>query len=202
MLVNEANSKSMEDNLWISEIADVVDVLNKGGVILYPTDTIWGLGCDAMDEKAIATIYQIKQRSADLPLVVLVDSIEMLKAYVPKIHPRVETLLTMHHKPLTIIYSGVKEFPPVLYGNKKTVAIRVVQDAFCQEMIRMFGRPIVSTSANISGEPWPQGFGEISSEIIKASNYVVRYRRDEKQTGEPSVIASYNSKGVLNFLRE
>ena len=155
-----------------------------------------------MNEQAIRRIYQIKQRDLSQPLVVLVDSIEMLKTYATRIHPRVETLLTMHFKPLTILYPRVEGLPEILCSSGNTVGIRVVQDEFCQEVIRHFGRPIVSTSANISGAPWPKGFGEISSQILEAADHIVRYRRDEKETGEPSVIATYNSKGVLDFIRE
>jgi L-threonylcarbamoyladenylate synthase len=202
MLVNEANSGEMDDNLWVTELAAAVSTLEKGGIVLHPTDTIWGLGCDAFNEKAIEKIYKLKKRPLSSPLIVLVESLEMLKLYAPRIHPRVETLLSLHMKPLTIVYPNVKGFPDILYSEKKTVAIRVVQDAFCQAMIREFGKPIVSTSANLTGEPWPRGFGEINSEIIKGVNYVVRHRREEKVTGTPSVIATYNSKGNLSFLRE
>ena len=196
------NSEHMEDKLWLGEVTEVVSVLEKGGIVLYPTDTIWGLGCDAFNVKSVEKIYKIKNRPKTAPLIVLVDCLEMLKHYAPRIHPRIETLLSMHTQPLTIIYPDVKHLPEILYSEKKTVAIRVVMDSFCQEVIQQLGRPMVSTSANLSGHPWPKGFGEISSEIIKASNYVVRYRREEKQTGEPSVIATYNSKGNLHFVRE
>lgn len=202
MLVNEAKTEQMDDNFWVAELPEAVATLEKGGVILYPTDTIWGLGCDALNEKAIEKIYKIKKRPPTSPFIVLVDSIEMLKHYAPRVHPRVETLLSMHRQPLTIIYPDVKGLPRILYSDKKTVAIRVVLDPFCQALVQQFGRPIVSTSANASGHPWPKGFGEISSEIIKAVNYVVRHRREEKVTGAPSVIATYNSKGNLTFLRE
>ena len=202
MFAKGANSGLMEDNLWISEIPEVVGVLQRGGVIVYPTDTIWGIGCDAMNAEAIRSVYEIKRRDLSQPLIVLVDSIEMLKTYAPRIHPRVETLLTMHHQPLTIIYPGVKGFPEILSAGKKTIAIRVIHEPFCRKMIAAFGRPIVSTSANVSGDPWPKGFGEISSEILTAADYVVRHRRDEKETGAPSVIATYNSKGILDFIRE
>jgi len=196
------NWESMDDNLWINEAIDAARALARGEIVLYPTDTIWGLGCDARNEQSITKLYQIKNRPASQPMIVLVESIEMLKQFVPRIHPRVETLLTMHFQPLTIVYPGVTGLPQILYSEKKTIAIRVVQDAFCQTMIRELGAPIVSTSANTSGEPWPKGFGEISSEILTAADYVVRHRRDEKHTGEPSVIATYNSKGMLQFLRE
>lgn len=202
MFANGANSGLMDDNLWVSEIGEVVEMVKRGQVILYPTDTIWGLGCDAKNEKAVLRIYKIKKRPLDQPMIILVDSIEMLKEYVSRIHPRVETLLSMHQQPLTVIYPHGNQLPEVVTGGKKTVGIRVVRDAFCQEIIRQLGGPIVSTSANVTGKPWPKGFGEISSEILKASDYVVRYRRDEKATGEPSVIATFNAKGVLNFIRD
>jgi L-threonylcarbamoyladenylate synthase len=192
----------MDENLWMTEAEEASRALGRGEIILYPTDTIWGLGCDACSVQSIEKLYSIKNRPGSMPMIVLVDSIEMLKQYAPSIHPRVETLLTMHFQPLTIIYPGVQGLPEILQSEKKTIAIRVVQDAFCQAMIHHFGRPIVSTSANVSGEPWPKGFGEISSEILTAADFVVRHRREEKQTGEPSVIATYNSKGMLQFLRE
>lgn len=192
----------MEDRIWEIELPEALSVLEKGGVILYPADTIWGIGCDATNPKAIEKIYKIKNRPHSSPLIILVDSIAMLKSYAKRVHPRVETLLSMHVQPLTIIYDHVKGLPDILYSDKKTIAIRVVRDTFCQELIRQFGKPIVSTSANVSGEPWPKGFGEISSDILKSANYIVRYRREEKNTGEPSVIATYNSKGTLDFLRE
>jgi L-threonylcarbamoyladenylate synthase len=188
--------------LWTAEALNAAEALARGEIILYPTDTIWGLGCDASNVQAIEKLYRIKNRPGAMPMIVLVDSIEMLKQYAPRIHPRVETLLTMHFQPLTIIYPGVQNLPEILRSEKKTIAIRVVQDAFCQAMIHALGRPIVSTSANVSGEPWPKGFGEISSEILTSADFIVRHRREEKETGEPSVIASYNSKGILNFLRE
>jgi L-threonylcarbamoyladenylate synthase len=192
----------MDDNLWIAELEEICATLEKGGVILYPSDTIWGIGCDATNVKAIEKIYKIKKRPPSAPLIVLVDSIDMLKHYVSRIHPRVETLLSLHLQPLTIVYHGVKGLPDILHSDRKTVGIRVVLDPFCQAVIRRFGRPIISTSANVSGTPWPKGFGEISSEIIKASNYIVRHRREEKNTGQPSVVATYDAKGELTFLRE
>ena len=202
MLAHGTKSEQMEDNLWISEIPEVVEVLQKGGIVLYPTDTIWGLGCDALNEKAIEKIYKIKRRPPSAPLIVLVDSIEMLKRHVTRLHPRIESLLAVHAKPLTIVYSEVNGLPGSLYSEKKTIGIRITGDPFCKEMIHQLGRPVVSTSANVAGQAWPKGFGEISSEIIKASNYVVRHRREEKHTGEPSVVATYNRKGNLQFLRE
>src|SRR5690606_8289401 len=141
---NTANSGLMEDNFWISEIADVVGALRRGEIILYPSDTIWGLGCDATNEKAVQKIFKIKRRAPDQPLIILVDSIEMLKEYAVRIHPRVETLLSLYHKPLTVIYPSAEKLPSSVSGGKDTIAVRVTHDPFCREIIRRLGRPIVS----------------------------------------------------------
>ncbi len=195
-------SQQIPENLWSEEIDTVVAALRKGGVVLHPTDTIWGLACDAFSEKAVERIYKIKKRPRNKPMILLVDNLAMLKTYVPHLHPRVDTLLALHHQPLTIIYPNAVDLPEYLYSDQRTIAIRMVRDAFCQAMIAGFGKPVISTSANVHASPWPRGFGEISSEIIKASTYVVRYRREEKVTGEPSVIATVNKKGQLEFFRE
>ena len=183
------------------KIEDIITILENGGTILYPTDTIWGLGCDAMNEKAIEKIYSLKNRPKDKPFTILVNSIEMLKTYAPDIHPRVETLHTYHVLPLTLIYEESIELPEILLGKNKSAAIRIVKDEFCHQLIRSFGRPIVSTSANISNEPYPNNFGEISSPILKGVDYVVRHRQEEKQAQKPSILARYDENGELIFLR-
>jgi L-threonylcarbamoyladenylate synthase len=183
------------------KIEDIITILENGGTILYPTDTIWGLGCDAMNEKAIEKIYSLKNRPKDKPFTILVNSIEMLKTYAPDIHPRIETLHTYHVLPLTLIYEESIELPDILLGKNKSAAIRIVKDEFCHQLIRSFGRPIVSTSANISNEPFPTNFGEISSPILKGVDYVVRHRQEEKQAQKPSILARYDENGELIFLR-
>lgn len=183
------------------KIEDIITILKNGGSILYPTDTIWGIGCDALSEEAIKKVYQLKERPEDKPLTVLVDSIEMLKKYIPDIHPRVETLHTYHKLPLTLIYENALEFPDLLLGNNRSAGIRIVKDEFCCALIQAFGRPIVSTSANISNEPFPNNFGEISSPILQGVDYVVRHRQEEKNNPQPSVVARYDQNGELIFLR-
>ena len=182
-------------------IKEISGILQKGGVILYPTDTIWGLGCDATNEKAVKKIYQIKKRELDKPLIVLVDGVEMLKTYVDEIHPRVETLLVLHRRPLTLIHPAYHSLPNIVSGGQPSIGIRVVQDDFCRELISEFGKPIISTSANISSRPFPRHFGEITSDIFRQVDYIVRHRQDDKQPAEPSVVASYDRNGELNFLR-
>ena len=186
----------------LDNISEISEQLETGGVILYPTDTIWGLGCDATNERAIRRIFNIKNRSLNQPLVILVDSIEMLKEYVPQIHPRVETLLTLHERPLTIVHPQSQNLPQILKGDFSSIGIRVAKDPFCRALIAAFGKPIVSTSANKSKQPYPKHFGEITSEIFKEVDYVVRYRQNDTDPGEPSVIATYNQLGELDFLRK
>ena len=182
-------------------ISEICKLLDKGKVILYPTDTIWGIGCDATNESAIKRLYQIKNRDYSKPLIILVDSIHMLKEYVVDMHPRIETLLTLHHRPLTIVHPKSKNLPTVLSGGSPSIGIRIAQDLFCRELISAFGKPIVSSSGNVSNQPFPRNFGEISSEIIKQVDYVVKFRQEEKKIAEPSVVATYDSSGELIFLR-
>jgi L-threonylcarbamoyladenylate synthase len=183
------------------KIEDIISVLSKGGLILYPTDTIWGIGCNACDLKAINRIYQLKQRATSKNFVVLVDSIEMLKKYVREVPPRIETLLSYHTRPLTMVFDEARNLPENLIASDNTIAVRIVQDAFCQDLIGTYGFPLVATSANISGQPYPANFGEINSDIIKGVDYIVKIRRHEKSIGQPSVIAKIMEDGELDFLR-
>jgi len=183
------------------DIFEITDLLLKGSVICYPTDTIWGIGCDATNEEAIAKISQIKERAPEKGYVLLVSSIEMLQQYV-KVHPRLETLLTFHLRPLTVIYDRSVGLPDSVKAPNGSVAIRITQDEFCKELIETLGRPLLSTSANISGEPFPPTFGAISSAILGAVGYVVKYRQDDKEPSEPSAIATLDRHLELVFLRE
>jgi len=184
------------------DISEIVRLLENGGIICYPTDTIWGIGCDATNEAAVARISALKGRPPEKGYVVLVSSIEMLKEFVPKVHPRLETLLAYHTRPLTIIYERNVRLPVFSKAPGGSAAIRVVQDEFCRELINALGKPIISTSANISGEPYPPTFGGVSSEILGSVDYVVKYRQDDKEPGEPSAIAKLDRHMELEFLRE
>ena len=185
------------------DISEIVHLLERGGIICYPTDTIWGIGCDATNEAAIARISSLKGRAPDKGYVLLVSSIEMLKKYATKIHPRLETLLAFHQRPLTIVYErGVVGLPAATKAPDGSAAIRVVHDEFCQELIEAFGKPLISTSANKNGEPFPPTFGAVSSEILSSMDYVVKYRQDDKEPGEPSSIAKLDRHHELEFIRE
>lgn len=180
----------------------ITTTLENSGLILYPTDTIWGIGCDATNEDAVQRIFDLKKRPYDKPFVILVNSIEMLKNYVEHVHPRVETLLMYHVQPLTIIYDQAKNLPPIAHAPDGSVAIRVVQDSFCRELIQQFGKPLVASSANIIEKPYPANFGGISSDVITGVDYVVKWKQGEKKLGQPSVIAKFSKKEELVFLRE
>lgn len=186
--------------LYTDNFAEIIELLNAGKIILYPTDTIWGLGCDAMNKEAIEKIYTIKERVPDKPFIILVSDIDMLKSYIKDIHPRVETLLSHHTRPLTVIYKAKKNIPEILLENGK-VAIRVIVEEKIAELIRQFGRPIVSTSANISNEDFPENFESINSKIKAAVDYIFHYKRNDKELRAPSVIASFSKSGKLKFHR-
>ena len=176
-------------------------VLEDGGLILYPTDTIWGIGCDATNPVAVQRIFNLKQRPTSKPFVLLVNSIEMLKEYVGQVHPRIETLLLHHIQPLTVVYDKGKNLPDIAMAANGSVAIRVVMDSFCKELIGQFGKPLVASSANISDRPFPANFGGISSDVITGVDYVVKWKQGEKKLNQPSVIAKLSDKGELDFLR-
>jgi len=176
-------------------------VLEDGGLILYPTDTIWGIGCDATNPVAVQRIFNLKQRPTSKPFVLLVDSIEMLKNYVEQIHPRIETLLLHHVQPLTVVYNRGKNLPDISMATNRSVAIRVVMDSFCKELIGQFGKPLIASSANMSDRPFPANFGGISSDVITGVDYVVKWKQGEKKLNQPSVIAKLSDKGEMEFIR-
>lgn len=185
---------------FCDELPQVLNTLKSGGTIIYPTDTIWGIGCDAFNESAVGNLFYLKKRPRNKPLLLLVDSIAMLKQFV-EIHPRVETLLFYHKQPLTIIYKADKRIPQYLTSDKHSIGIRVVKDDFCREIIKSFGKPITSTSANFSGDNFPITFQDVDSKFLQVADYVVRHRQEDMAKGSPSVIASFNQEGELSFLR-
>lgn len=180
----------------------ITNVLEEGGTILYPTDTIWGIGCDATNASAVKKIFSLKNRPIHKPFVLLVDSIDMLRDYVAHLHPRIETLLMYHVKPLTVVYEEGKNLPDISVAADRSVAIRVVVDSFCKELIGKFGKPLVATSANVSDQPFPANFGGISSDILRGVDYVVKWKQGDKMQNQPSVIVKLSDKEELIFLRD
>jgi L-threonylcarbamoyladenylate synthase len=182
-------------------IEQTISVLQSGGVILFPADTIWGIGSDASDQEAIGKIYTIKGRSLHKPLIVLVSDLEQLYAVASTVHPRVDTLLHYHDRPLTVIYPGTKKEFRHLAAKDGTIGVRLVKSGFCHDLISNYGRPLVSTSANLAGEDYPTNFGSVSTSIISKVDYALPAFTEKNITGTPSVIARYDDNGELEFLR-
>ncbi len=186
-----------------NDINNALEVLRKGGVILYPTDTVWGLGCDATNANAVKRIYEIKKRADNKSMILLSDSVNRLFSYVENIPELAEQLIELSDKPLTIILEGAKNLAEnVINKEDKSVGFRVVNDEFCQKLIFQFRKPIVSTSANISGEPTPTIFDEISDEIKNSVDYVVEYRQDDTLKAKPSGIIKLSNDNSIVVIRE
>jgi len=183
------------------ELKKSLEVLLKGGVIVYPTDTIWGIGCDATDEKAVEKVFELKQRNDSKSLIILVDGMEMLHNYVKKLPKKVSCVLAGSSRPTSVIYKNPKGLSENVIAKDNTVAIRIVHDEFCQRLIQAFGKPIVSTSANYSGKASPKCFDDIDRSLLNKVDYVVNLHRDEKQN-RSSQLVKISDKGRIEFLRK
>ena len=190
------------DTAMKEDIRRALDVLNKGGVILYPTDTIWGIGCDATNEEAVSRVYAIKRRDDAKALITLVDSEAKIQGYVREIPDVAWQLIDCSTRPLTIIYDGARHLAPNLLAEDGSVAIRLTREAFSRELCLRFHRPIVSTSANLSGEPSPATFDDISEDIKQAVDYVCTSRRDDRTPARPSSIIKLAANGEVKIIRE
>ncbi len=184
------------------EIKKACEVMQKGGVILYPTDTVWGIGCDATNEEAVRRVFEIKRRADSKAMLVLVDSPVKVDFYVDEVPEVAWDLIEMTTKPLTIIYDGARNLAHNLIAEDGSVGIRVTNEEFSKQLCFRFRKAIVSTSANISGHPAPSVFSEISDEIKKAVDYVVDYRREETGHPKPSGIIKLGKGGQIKIIRE
>ena len=184
-----------------ADIQACLDVLKKGGLILYPTDTVWGIGCDATNADAVKKVYALKKRADSKALIVLVDSPEVLDHYVVDVPYMAYELINVAVKPLTIVYEGAFNMAKDLMGDNDSVGIRVTSESFTHELCRRFGRPIVSTSANVSGGNTAHTFNEIDKQIIDGVDYVVEYRRNDTNIAEPSNVILLSSDGTFKILR-
>ncbi len=184
------------------ELTKALAILKSGGVILYPTDTVWGLGCDATNEIAAAKINAIKGRAEDKSFIVLLNSENQLQSYVSEIPDVAYELIEYAENPLTIVFSGAKNLAKNVINADGTVGIRVVKHTFCEELLQRFRRPITSTSANVSGQPTPQFFDEISAEIIDAVDYVVDLEQELREVKKPSTIIKLGPSGQFEFIRK
>lgn len=184
------------------EINNALEVLKSGGVILYPTDTVWGLGCDATNEDAVAKVNAIKGRAADKSLIVLLENDNKLQSYVAEIPDVAYELIEYAENPMTIVFSGAKNLAKNVINSDGTVGIRVVKHDFCEQLLQRFRKPIVSTSANISGQPTPQFFDEISDEVKEAVDYIVDYEQELQELKKPSTIVKLGPSGQFEFIRK
>ena len=184
------------------DIKQAIDVLNKGGIILYPTDTVWGLGCDATNAEAVKRIYEIKHRVDSKALITLVDSEVKVQFYVRDVPSVAWDLIELSEKPVTIIYDNARNMAENLIANDGSVGIRVTNEAFSKELCFRFKKAIVSTSANISGEASPSCFNEISEEIKNAVDYICQSRQNEKNKARPSSIIKLGAGGEIKVIRE
>jgi len=186
----------------IKEIKKTIDVLYKGGVILYPTDTIWGIGCDATNEDAVKKIYEIKKRSDTKSMLILLDDATRIQSYVYEMPEIAWDLIDVTDKPLTIIYPNAKNIAKNLIPNDKSIGIRIIKDDFCNQLIRKFKKPIVSTSANISGNKNPSNFSDIDEYIKNSVDYIVNHKQNEKNNIASSQIIKLGIGGEIEILRK
>ena len=184
-----------------TEIENCIAVLKKGGLILYPTDTVWGIGCDATNPEAVEKVFKLKQRSDEKSLICLVHDFRMLNEYVENVPEVAYDILKFAKKPTTIIYDDPIRVAENIIAADNSLAIRVTKDEFCKKMIQRFRKPLVSTSANISGEKTPQSYSEIDPLILEGVDYVVNLHH-EKKSGKPSSIIKLKNDGSVKVIRE
>ena len=192
----------MEQEIDLEEVKAAVDTLKAGGIILYPTDTVWGIGCDATNEAAVARVFELKRRADSKSLITLVADADMLGKYVKVIPEVAINLLEVNDKPMTIIYPDAMGLAPNVLAEDGSAGIRIPMNDFCVAVIRRFHKPIVSTSANISGEPAPAFYEDIPMEIIDAVDWVADPYLEEGATGEPSQIIQVGLHGEIKVIRE
>lgn len=190
-----------ENIIDLAEIDEAVEILRQGGIILYPTDTVWGLGCDATNSEAVEKIYALKKRSDSKSLITLVSDADMIGKYVKVIPEIAVNLIEVNDKPMTIIYPGAMGLAGNVIAEDGSVGIRIPQHDFCRQLIRRFRKPIVSTSANISGESAPSFYEDIPIEIIEAADWVADPVLQEGSTGEPSQIIKVGLGGEIQIIR-
>ena len=184
------------------DIKKACEVMAAGGIILYPTDTIWGIGCDATNEKAVQRVYELKRRADNKAMLVLMDSEAKLDRYVSDVPDIAWDLISVSDKPLTIIYSSAKNLATNLLGADGSVGIRITNEEFSKKLCERFRKPLVSTSANVSGEPSPANFSEVSEVIKEGVDYIVSYRQDDMSRPNPSSIIKLDKGGVIKIIRE
>ena len=194
------------------DLAEALRVLRSGGIIVYPTDTVWGIGCDATNAEAVQKIYRLKQREDSKSMLVLLDSEAKLNYYIAEVPEAAWTLLEATDegvngltdegvKPLTLIYPGARNIAPNLLAEDGSIGIRITNEPFTKALCAQLKHPIVSTSANISGHPTAHFYKEIEKEILEGADYVCRFRREDECPHEPSTIIKLNADGTFKIIR-
>lgn len=184
------------------DIKKAVEVIKNGGVILYPTDTVWGIGCDATNEEAVAKVYKIKKRDDSKALICLVDSDTRLQRYVRNAPEVAWSVMELATKPTTVIFDNAVNLAPNLIAEDGSIAMRITNEEFSKELCYRFQKPIVSTSANISGQPAAENYCDISEELLNAVDYVCFSRRQEHKPHTPSSIIKIKNNGEINIIRK
>lgn len=195
------DKRQIQGKDYKNDIEEACRVMNNGGVILYPTDTIWGIGCDATNEEAVKKVYNIKQREDSKALLVLVDSPAKVNSHVENMPGVAWDLIEMATTPLTIIYDRGKNLAQNLLAEDGSIGIRVTNEPFSKDLCCRFKKPIVSTSANISGHPSPENFNQIDKELLLKVDYIVRYRQEDLSKSQPSKIIKLGEKGEVEIIR-
>ena len=183
------------------DIKNAVETLRKGGIIIYPTDTVWGIGCDATNEEAVKRVYDIKQRSDSKAMICLVDSAARLQRYVRDVPEVAWQIAELALKPTTVIFNQGVNLAPSLLAEDGSIGMRITNEAFSKELCYRFQKPIVSTSVNISGEPAAQNFRDISEQLLQAADYVCFSRRQEKKPHTPSSIVKIGKGSEVEIIR-
>ncbi len=194
--------KKQAAGIFEEDIKQALTVLESGGVIVYPTDTVWGIGCDATRDDAVEKVQNIKSRNERKSLIVLVSSLSMLERYVRDIPQIVYELLEVSDSPLTIIYPEGRNLAGEVYAKDNSVAIRICNEPFVNELIDRFRKPLVSTSANFSGKAYPSNFDGIDPELLEKADYVAKYRRNDRRHHSPSPVIRVEHNGVIKIIRQ
>jgi len=184
------------------EVTKALKIIQGGGIILYPTDTIWGIGCDATNSEAVQKIYKLKKRDESKSMIILLDTENKLESYISGVNPLAYDLIEYAEAPLTLVMPGAQNISPLLISGDGSVGIRVSKHPFCQQLIQRLRKPLVSTSANISGRPSPQYFMQIEPEIINGVDYVVDIDQDDMEIKTPSTILRLAPNGSFEFIRK
>lgn len=192
----------MEERYEKEDLQQALETLRKGGIILYPTDTVWGIGCDAGNEEAVRRIFRLKQREDSKSMLCLLDAPGKLQGYVEEVPEMAWDLIELTTKPLTIIYPGAKNVATPLIAEDGSLGIRITGEKFTQALCSGLHAPLVSTSANISGQPAARNYQEISKDILEGVDYVVRYRRDDLSEPKPSSIIKLGLHNEIKIIRE